>query len=394
MDRVVPMRSDQPQVARRRVRYLLRALSTLGLICSVLAAAAPAQATPGPTPSPDPRTQRASFGVQPATPTHPDSRSILSYNVTPGVGLDDYVAIENIGLTPLTLAVYAADATTSRDGKVVFDAAGQRPVAVGSWITVGGSGHVTVPASSHGVPGVVIVPVRLKVPANASPGDHVGAVVASLVSAAVNKSGGEFQLDQRVAQRMYVRVSGALLPRLSVENVHVTYHPGSGALADGSASVRYTVKNTGNAILDAKQEITLTGWFGSSVSAHNVPQIQALLPGGSVEQRLEVAGVAPRVRLTATVRLTPTAAITSQADPSLKPYVGSATTWAVPWLLLVIVAAVLLLLALALWWRWWRNRPTGRHSGELKPSPNPEPERESSDGPGGSRAPQPVGSGA
>ena len=85
---------------------------------------------------------------------------------------------------------------------------------MGAWTSVGGRPAglpvtVRVPARRSTGPGSVILPVLMRVPAGANPGDHVGGVVAVLSTIGTNKQGAKVRLDQRVATRLFVRVSGA-----------------------------------------------------------------------------------------------------------------------------------------------------------------------------------------
>src|SRR5581483_4024941 len=110
--------------------------------------------------------------------------------------LQDHVAIVNIGLSPLALDVYPTDAVNAADGSFTLLPKTHHSVDVGSWVTLripGGATRVTVPPRS-----LVVVPVTLSVPRNASPGDHSGGIVASLTSYIANKKNARVKFEQRV----------------------------------------------------------------------------------------------------------------------------------------------------------------------------------------------------
>ena len=102
--------------------------------------------------------------------------------------------------------------------------------------------------------GRVVVPFRITVPANASPGDHGAAIVAVLSTLGKNPKGENVRLDQRVASRIYLRVNGPLHPGLRIEGLSVTYRHSLNPLHGGSATVRYTVHNVGNVRLAAQAD--------------------------------------------------------------------------------------------------------------------------------------------
>lgn len=127
---------------------------------------------------------------------------------------------------------------------------------------------------------------------------------------------------------------------MSVENVDVRY---SGPLVGtGEATVTYAIRNTGNAILAAKQTVSIAGPFGVwRVSPAEVADAPPLLPGETWHASVPVHGVTPAVVLTGTVTVTP---LLTDAAGSTTPLPTAETkthAWAVPWALLVLVLVVL-----------------------------------------------------
>lgn len=325
------------RTSRRTAALLLGA----ALLLTGTAAAAPQP------PRPDPA--RATFGVQPASATAPDTRPYLTYGVTPGAEVDDHVAVVNYSLRPLTLRVYATDALNDDRGGFALLEGDRTPTDAGAWIalgTPGGRGSVTVPAQSR-----AILPVRVRVPADATPGDHVAGVVASLAVASKDRTGVNVLLDQRVASRVYLRVAGALRPGLRVEDLHARYRGRWTALA-GQAVVTFRLHNVGNVKLGGRVAVRVRGLLGGTSSAR-VPDVPLLLPGNHVDLRVVVPHVRPELRETATVQVRPLVMV-GDADPGLHAVRATTTFWAVPWLLVVLLG----LAALLAWvWRRRRRRP-------------------------------------
>ncbi|MFD9034637.1 WxL protein peptidoglycan domain-containing protein, partial [Streptomyces sp. NPDC059567] len=299
--------------------------------------------------------KKAVFGVQPAGPKKPDQRPHFSYGVTGGAGVRDQIALWNYGSEPLTLAVYASDAVNTVDGGFDLLAADKKPTDAGSWIKLA-KNKVTVPPKGN-----VIVPFTLTVPRNVTPGDHTGGIVASLSGTGKDARGNQVRLDQRVGARVYLRVAGAIKPELTVENVRAEYHGTLNPFGSGSATVTYTVRNTGNVRLGARQAVRVNGVFGSSITAKGAPNLGELLPGNALTVTAEAGGVLPLVRSSAVVSVQPVAT-RDGVDPRLPSLTHSVSLWAVPWTLLA-----LLLLVVAGFLRRRRRRRSDRQRSDRAP---------------------------
>jgi hypothetical protein len=296
----------------------------------------------------------AFFGLGPASATKIDNRPYFAWGVTPGANLGDYVAIVDFGAQPVTLQVFASNAVSLAHGGTGFLSQGQVLGGPASWITLrlpGGSSTVHLAPRSQ-----LIVPIVVQIPKNAPPGDHVGAIIASLTSSAVSKNHARVHLVQQVAARAVIRVSGPLHPQLSVSGLSVDYNDPLNPASSNAATLRFTVRNTGNVLLGGKESVAVHGLFGESKTATG-PQIPIMLPGGSTTEAVTVRGVYPELFMHGDVRITPLI-ISGQTDPGLRTYSASVTFWAVPWILLAIVIVILLLIAAYIWRRRRRRRPT------------------------------------
>lgn len=284
---------------------------------------------------------RSTFGVQPSSAKKPDTRPNFSYGVTPGAAVSDHIAVWNYSAKPLTLHVYAADAINTTEGGFDLLAGGRKSTDAGSWVTLGTS-RVTVPSRSR-----VIVAFTLKVPAKATAGDHVGGIVASLSGVRTDAKGDKVKVDQRVGARVYLRVAGQLTPRLAVENVHTSYHGTANPFGSGSATVTYTLHNTGNVRLAAHQAVRIRDLFGGSARVTQPRDIPELLPGSKLTVTAAATGVRPSVRDTTTVTADPSPVRGDVRQTVLPRATASAGFWAVPWtllaLLLLLLAAVTVL---------------------------------------------------
>jgi hypothetical protein len=154
-------------------------------------------------------------------------------------------------------------------------------------------------------------------------------------------------------------------------------------------TVSYTIKNTGNVILQPQRlEVAITGLFGRNLHQYALvrpkpdpahpatsPIPDQLLPGNSVVFTKTWAELPPIDHVTVHVRATATQ-LGSTAPVRTERTVG---VWIVPWAVLLVIAIVLTLL-------YWRRRRR-RHDDLATSAPTPPND------PAGDRAP-PVSIGA
>ncbi|GAA2499468.1 WxL protein peptidoglycan domain-containing protein [Streptomyces longisporus] len=287
----------------------------LGLFLALLVAPAPAHAA-----------DNGSWSVYPAA-SKVAARPYFYLSADPGTTIEDKVVVANRTGQPLSFRLYAADAyNTPRDGGFAVRTVQEKQRGVGAWAKPAKS-RVTVPAH-----GQVTVPFALHVPEGAEPGDHPGALVA--LDEQIDKGGGSLALgvQRAVAARVYLRVGGPTLPAIAVENVHIVHHqPLVPGLGDSTATISYTLHNTGNVTLDPKVELRAEGLFGRTLLARNLSRIPSeLLPGQRVHLTEPWRG-APQLDW-GDVTLTASAQDTRES--------ASASFFALPWLVAVILLAV------------------------------------------------------
>ncbi|MFD7867524.1 WxL protein peptidoglycan domain-containing protein [Streptomyces sp. NPDC059783] len=283
-----------------------------------------------------------SFSVFPAT-ADTGGRPYFYLSADPGATLTDKVTVTNKTGTAMTFRLYAADAyNTARDGGFAVRAQNEKQRSVGAWARAARD-RVTV--KPHGS---VTVPVTIRVPEDAEPGDHPGAVVAldERIDPA-DEGAVAVGIRKAVGARIYLRVNGPTVPALSVEDVRVEHSqplvPGTGA---SRAVISYTLRNRGNVTLSPKVALRAEGLFGRTLLARDLTRIPSeLLPRQEVRLTEEWAG-APQLEW-GEIRLTASARDTRES--------AAVSYFALPWL----VAGVLLVVlggGAALWIRARRGR--------------------------------------
>lgn len=316
--------------------------------------------TPSGNPSgktPSARKNVVTFGTQTSSATKPDGRGIYLFGATPGGRIEDHVAILNYSDQTATFLIRGTDAVNTPQGGFAALPINEPSHDLGAWVYLPRSDlQVTLRPRSD-----LIIPFLIEVPKNATPGDHIGVITATLVSSVISKSGQHLRLLQTVGTRVFLRVSGQLRPSLAITGLVVQNHGTLDPIGTDKARVTYTVANTGNVALGGLQTTVVSGLFGASATAGRLPRIQLLLPGFSVKESVDVKGIFPEIHETAHVSAQPLYIAGSVAPPTGSVQ-ASLSFWAIPWILIAIILVVILL---AVGW-FLRHRRRGAAAGSQK----------------------------
>jgi WxL Interacting Protein, peptidoglycan binding domain len=325
-----------------RTRWQLVGLSALVALVFVLGGGTTSAQEPAPagetTAEPPAPPDTPAFAVQPSGPDGPSGRDYFTYRLEPGEVFGDTVAVSNLGDAPVRFALYATDATTAEGAAFALLREEDEPIDVGTWIRLAAEEY-EVPAGTR-----IDVPFSLTVPADASPGDHVGAIVAQplIGSAAANEDPVNLDIRLRIGARVYVRVDGPARPDLRIERL-VFDHDQSLGPTSGNANVEYVIRNTGNLVLLPTARLRITGPFGITVSTLDERQLPELLPGAEITIAETAEDLPLFGRLDARLEVTAEGVETN----------ASTGSWAVPWL---VVFALAIVGAAFLFVRWRRAR--------------------------------------
>ncbi len=289
-----------------------------------------------------------SWSVYPTTLPGGTPRVVFSPQLTPGETVDDSVTVSNISASSLTFDLYAADAFNTPGGGLSLRRRIDPIEGIGAWIRLA---HSSVIVPSHAS---VAIPFVIVVPADATPGDHVGGIVAEETTGTPSSIGSvPINVVQAVGVRVLGRVRGPLVARVAARSPDVAIRRSTASLfgASTDAVVTVRVENHGNVVLTPVAHLKVTGAFGTG--ARRTFSVGPLLPGESVTRRYTVS-----VRAIGNLE--------AQVSVAAKGTHSSATTsqWAMPWGLVAIVVVILVLSVLTL--VRWRRR---RHRDEPDPSP-------------------------
>ena len=337
-----------------------RALLPAVALASALAVASPAAAQG------DAEEAAVTWGVNPSSQDGPDGRAAFDYLLDPGSTVIDFVGVSNFSAEPITLTLYASDAFTTETGAFDLLPSDAEPVDVGSWIGFNEQTLTIEPQTR------LDVPFALTVPPNATPGDHVGGIVAAVTESAVDGSGNEVLVERRVGARVHLRVSGELDPKLAPDIDDEAYHYEWSPIEPGSVTFDYNVENAGNVRLQGTLVARISGPWDVMAREVTVAELPQILPGDDFAGTAEIDGVWPLALLDIELIVRPEAVDEADAQTRLTSRSDETGLWAPPW----TQAAVVAVLVLAAWiWIKARKRKR-RKAAEATPVPAPESEKE------------------
>lgn len=196
--------------------------------------------------------EQGGLGGKPAHPKAENTRSqsIFVHTLKPGKSATDGVlVINNTGKTKNVL-VYAVDSQVSSDGAFACAQAADKPLSVGTWATMAKS-ELTLLAGEKKT-----VDFTIKVPDNATPGEHNGCIVIQDTERQPASGSNGIVLSLRSAIRLAVTVPGQIQKGLVFTGLDVQPKDNEKLLFSTA------LKNNGNVSLDTQVDVKLVSLLG------------------------------------------------------------------------------------------------------------------------------------
>ncbi len=299
---------------------------------------------------------KITWSILPATAAGPDkARTVFDYGtLKPGSTVLDHVEIVNVGQGSAAFSIYGTDATgTGVNDALLLLSPQKKPTDIGAWVHFpGGAAQLStiIPAGK-----AIIEPFTVTVPRQATPGDHTGGLVAAVSITQKNSAGIGVTENFRIAVPLELRVPGALVAGLQVQSVSTGFNDPLNPFGGGTATISYSVKNTGNVRLDGTQVVSVSALFGQRTV--KPPPLPTILPGDSIRVTAQVPGLFAAGPMNAKITDTPgwpPRTVPLKATASVTT--GTASLFAMPWSLLGLVL-LLVAIGVGIWFYLrWRRR--------------------------------------
>jgi len=286
----------------------------------------------------DTKTPTAAVMAAPAGPDlNPDpNRQHFDYVLTAGQNLTDEIYISNVGNKAVDVMVYARDSHTSAEGAPAVDGLTQLPKDSGSWVTFGPENTLTYNVHLE-VSQRIKLPFSVKVPNDATAGDHTAGILVAYVGAQ-----GNFKLVSRISVPLYARIQGDLQPSLVLSNVRSSYSPSFWSPLESVMKVSFTLTNKGNVVLGGLVKASTLGLFGFELATPSGVRVDEITPGQSLDLTAEIPSVAQWGLYHNTLSVKPTVAKESLIQTELPAISRDDWYFTIPvtWLFIVLTLGI------------------------------------------------------
>jgi len=193
------------------------------------------------------------------------------------IDLDYHGATENSA--PARIVASLNDWTIKRNGEVEFKKANSLPNSASSWLIYSPAETTVTPGNVHSIR------VTISVPKDASPGDHLTALIVEQrpESLKLNQNRRQLVVRYRMAAVFYIKVPG-LTRRGSLENLRAE------ARADGIVVIP-TLKNQGNSVVRPLTSVKVTDRAGRVVAELPEQESLPVLSGAELVQPVKIEKV-------------------------------------------------------------------------------------------------------
>jgi hypothetical protein len=257
--------ADYAGILRASRRVVLRRATALCAAALVLAAAPAAVARAGgPT-----------FALKPASPA---KHGYFVFAGKPGITIHGKVRVLNVGTTAGRTSLYAVDATTGQTSGAVYRSRQEPRRGVGGWIGLGKGAVALRPGQSR------VVPFSVRVPSGASPGQHLGGIVAQRsTSSSGGATGGgkqntfKVRIQELSVIAVQVNLPGPPRVKMTLTGIKVGAQPGHQSLLLG-------IGNAGHVLLKGRGSLKVVDDSGHLVQSRRfnldtfVPETHIDLP--------------------------------------------------------------------------------------------------------------------
>ncbi len=183
----------------------------------------------------------------------------LEYRLKPGDSTTETVKAFNPGSAGLHVTTLISDYQVDTRGVPQFDSRDKDPFAAANWMEVSPSEFNLTPGETK------LVQIQVKVPKDAAPGGHYGAVLFQFGGGTSTGTG--VGVSGRIAAINLITVPGAVKRAGALQQVSIPF------LSSGyPVPISLSVANSGNIHLPLDGNIDVSNWLGGKVDSIPIPE--------------------------------------------------------------------------------------------------------------------------
>jgi len=189
------------------------------------------------------------------------NQSWFRYYESPGNTIKDSLILRNLGNQPITIKIYASDATANQAGSFSLKMFGDEQKGLGKWTKVSKSEITLSPDQTEEVP------FQIDIPTDLTPGQYFGGIVNEEVTGGPcgpnqEVSGvcqGSIQIKTRSGNRIYLTIPGEVKQDIKLTNFNWKQ-------AGKVIHFNFTFVNNGNVAFEPKAIISLYNIFNQKIA--------------------------------------------------------------------------------------------------------------------------------
>lgn len=182
------------------------------------------------------------------------NQSWFVYQKFPGERIEDVATIKNFGKEAEKIKIYAVDATSNADGNFVLTFSGQKQHGIGTWTEIKEQELTLQPGQR------VDVPFTISIPANVTPSEYVGGIIAESGSndkdCNENACASSISVKTRVGSRIYITVPGTINDSIAWTDFRAEER------TNGKIAFHFQIQNKGNVTYKPRTKIEIIDSFG------------------------------------------------------------------------------------------------------------------------------------
>ena len=209
-----------------------------------------------------------------------ENKNWFEYNENPGNIVEDSVILKNLEKSEEQIKIYAADAYSSETGGFILKHSYDEQDAIGQWTKIEEKNIKLKPGEEKEIK------FKIFIPKNVNPGSYAGGIImeqdADDQSECLETTNceGKIKIKTRIANRIYLNVSGELRP--SIEWTNYSY-----LINSKNIILKYKFKNNGNVAFEPKATINIYNQFGTLIEKTE-KTLGESMPGTTIEPSITI----------------------------------------------------------------------------------------------------------
>ena len=284
------------------------------------------------------------LGLVTITVDNPDpitgNYSWFVYEKDKGDTIKDSATIKNLDTIPLTVNIYAVDATSNKAGSFVLKLPKEKQTTIGKWTKLNTTQLTLKPQQS------IKIPFTIKIPTNITPGQYQGGIIVETKAKNTKKEQqnnntrtGIVSINTRIGTRIYLTVRGKIHNDITLQSFTAKKQ------LNGTTKFNFKIQNKGNITIEPKAHIEIYDSFGNPYETidetlgTSMPNT-TITPSIAMKKHPLIGSYKAKLTMSYKAKFTP-----SNIHESPEIETKEITFWVMPWEIITTILLLLLIIA-------------------------------------------------